>query len=103
MDYLMKYMVCVGLVIFIGATSLALLSIKNAQVGESFRQTLTTQNITVIKGYIDSPSVRIPVDQTQFIQKAIQIGTVYQYMDTSFYVFTNPEQTIAYQYDAPIF
>ena len=66
----------------------------------NFTEQLQTSNIKVIKGYIDSPSVRIPVSEYTFMQKATEIGTVYE-DSWSFYVFINQEQTIAWQYNVP--
>jgi len=69
--------------------------------GNAFASQLQSNNVKVIKGFIDSPSVIIIVDETSFMQKADQIGTVYR-DGLGFYVFVNSEQTIAWQYNVPL-
>jgi hypothetical protein len=97
-----KMLITTGIIILCGAIAMVCFSVRNGIVGNAFDSQLQSRNITVIKGYIDSPSVRIPVDKTQFMQEAEKVGVVYQCYDSSFYVFTNKEQTIALQYDIPI-
>ena len=75
--------------------------VGSSNSADNFTDQLQTSNIKVINGYIDSSSVRIPVSEYSFMQKASEIGTVYR-DELSFYVFINQEQTIVWQYNPPI-